>query len=230
MSRQRTAFVLAGGGSLGAIEVGMLHALVAHGVRPDLVVGSSAGAINAAYFAARPDLEGVRGLADIWRRVRRDHVSPVTLLSGLRALVFGGAHLADPGPLRHLLEQRMPYGRLEETAIPCVIVATDLMSGREVALSSGAVVDVLLASSALPAVFPPVLLSGRRLVDGMLASHTPITSAITAGASRIGELMARRGGDEGVARPWRTRIASGAGIAPAPFSLMTVFRPAGRTQ
>jgi NTE family protein len=185
VDQERTAFVLAGGGSLGAIEVGMLSALVEQGVRPDLVVGSSVGAINAAYLAARPDLKGVRGLADAWRRVRREDVFPVSPFGSLTALLSGRGHLADPTPLRHLLERWIPYRRLEEAAIPCVIVATELLGGEEVTLSSGRVVDALLASAALPAVFPPVSLGGRHLVDGMLASHTPILAAVAAGASRI---------------------------------------------
>ncbi len=182
---ERTAFVFAGGGSLGAIEVGMLRALVEHGVQPDFVVGSSVGAINAAYFAARPDLEGVRHLEETWRAVRRENVFPITPLRGLIGLLSGRDHLADPVPLRDLLERWMPYQKLEESTIPCVIVATQLLGGNEVELSSGPVVDALLASAALPAVFPPVTIGGRHLVDGMVASHTPVFAAVSAGASRI---------------------------------------------
>jgi len=180
-----TAFVFAGGGSLGAIEVGMLKALVEYGVRADLVVGSSVGAINAAFFAARPDLEGVRLLQQAWHDVRRKNVFPIGPLRGLAGLVTGRDHLADPAPLRKLLERWIPYRRLEESRIPCIIVATDLLSGSEVQISSGPVVDALLASAALPAVFPPVRIGDRDLLDGMVASHTPIAAAVSAGASRI---------------------------------------------
>lgn len=180
-----TAFVFAGGGSLGAIEVGMLKALVEHGVRADLAVGSSVGAINAAFFAARPDIEGVRLLEQAWHDVRRKNVFPIGPLRGLTGLLTRRDHLADPAPLRNLLERWIPYRRLEESRIPCVIVTTELLSGSDVLLSSGPVVDALLASAALPAVFPPVRIGDRDLLDGMVASHTPIPAAVSAGASRI---------------------------------------------
>lgn len=163
----------------------MLRALVEHGVRPDLVVGSSVGAINAAFFAARPDLEGVHRLAEIWKSIRRDDVFRVSALGGLTGLLSGRGHLADPVPLRKLIERWIPYHRLEDTRIPCMIVATELMGGDEARLSSGPVVEALLASTALPAIFPPVSLGGRLLLDGMVASHTPIFAAISAGATRI---------------------------------------------
>lgn len=183
--QRRTAFVFAGGGSLGAIEVGMLKALVEHGVRADLVVGSSVGAINAAYFAASPDIDGVRRLEQAWRAVRREDVFRIGLVRGLTGLLTGRGHLADPAPLRALLERWIPFRRLEESAIPCIIVATDLLGGNAIELSSGPVVDALLASAALPGVFPPVTIGGRFLVDGMLSSHTPISAAVSAEASRI---------------------------------------------
>ncbi len=163
----------------------MLKALVEQGVKPDLVVGASVGAINAAYFAARPDLEGVWRLAEVWREVRKEDVFPVSRFGSLTALLSGRDHLADPAALRRLLERGIPYQRLEEAAISCVIVATELLGGSEVRLSSGSVVDALLASTAVPAVFPPVAIGGRDLVDGMVASHTPISAALAAGASRV---------------------------------------------
>ncbi len=183
--QRRTAFVFAGGGSLGAIEVGMLKALVARGVQADLVVGSSVGAINAAYFAASPDIDGVRSLEQAWGAVRREDVFRIGLFRGLTGLLTGRGHLADPEPLRALLERRIHFRRLEESAIPCVIVATDLLGGNAIELSSGPIVDALLASAALPGVFPPVTIGGRFLVDGMLSSHTPISAAVSAGAWRI---------------------------------------------
>jgi NTE family protein len=181
----RTAFVFAGGGSLGAIEVGMLRALVEHGVHPDFVVGSSVGAINAAYFAGAPDLAGIRGLEGVWRAVRNEHVFPLSTLGSLAAILSGRSHLANPGPLQDLLERSFSDRRLEGSVIPCVIVATELLGGEEVRLSSGPIVEALLASTAVPAVFPPVALGGRQLVDGMVSSHTPIVAAVAAGAARV---------------------------------------------
>lgn len=163
----------------------MLRALVAHGVQPHLVVGSSVGAINATYFSARPDASGTSELERIWRGVRRQEVFPLSPWRSLAGLLAGTGYLADPRPLRKLLERTFRGLRLEETAIPCLVVATDILSGGEVVLDKGSVVDALLASSALPAVFPPVVVGGRALADGMLVSHTPISVAVGRGASRV---------------------------------------------
>jgi NTE family protein len=181
----RTAFVFAGGGSLGAIEVGMLEALLAGGVHADLTVGSSVGAINAVYFAADPSADGVRRLAAIWRGVRRKEIFPLAPLRGVLALVAAVPSLVDPSALRRLLERRLPRERLENARIPCCVVATDLLSGREVRLTRGPAADALLASAAIPAVFPPVLWQGRALIDGGVAANTPVSVAVALGAERL---------------------------------------------
>jgi len=99
----RTAFVFAGGGSLGAVEVGMLRELIRAGVRPDLVVGASAGAINAAYFAGAPDAKGVSDLQDLWCTIRRRDVMPFSFTSLFRLLLQRQEHLVHNGALRRLL-------------------------------------------------------------------------------------------------------------------------------
>lgn len=185
MQQVKTAFVLAGGGSLGAVQVGMLKALVERGVLPDFVVGASVGAINAAYFAGAPDRKGVADLGRIWRRLRRRDVFPVAPLAGLFGLFSKRDHLVDPRGLRNLLERHLPYAFLEEAQLPCHVVATEVLEGSEVRLTSGPVVDALLASAAIPAVFPPVRLGGRYLVDGGVASNTPVSAAVEAGARRV---------------------------------------------
>lgn len=184
-SRPKTAFVFAGGGSLGAVEVGMLKVLVARGFEADFVVGSSVGAINAAYFAGNPTREGVAHLEGIWRGLRRSDVFPFTLLDSLMALVARRDYLVEPTALSQLLERDLPYQRLEEAKLPCHIVATDLLEGVEMHLSSGPAVQALLASAAIPGVFPPVLIDGHYLVDGGVTNHTPIAAAVALGASRL---------------------------------------------
>lgn len=184
MAKPLTAFVLAGGGSLGAIEVGMLQALVERGVLPDLVVGSSVGAINGACFAARPDLAGIERLASIWRVLRRSDVFPLGLLSGFFGFLGARSNLVAPRNLRALLEQNIPT-RFEGTKIPLHVVASDVLSGEEVRLSSGLLVEAVLASAAIPAVFPPVMVDGRMLVDGAIASNTPLAAALELGAERL---------------------------------------------
>jgi NTE family protein len=185
MGTPRTAFVLAGGGSLGAVEVGMLQALVERRIAPDLVVGASVGAVNGAYFAGRPDGAGVESLGAIWRGLRRGDVFPLGLVGGFLGFIGMRSHLLDPDRLRSLLERNLPLTRLEDAKVPCHVVATDVLSGEEVRLSSGPAVDVVLASAAIPAVFPPVRIGDRQLSDGALASNTPLSAALALGAERL---------------------------------------------
>jgi NTE family protein len=179
-----TAFVLAGGGSIGAVQVGMLRELLAHGVRPDLVVGSSVGAINGAYLAGAPSVEGVQRLETIWRGLQRRQVFPITWRSMLGAIVRRSS-VVDPGGLRRLLEAHLPYQEIERAAIPLHVVATDLLGGGLVKLSSGSAADAVLASCAIPGAFPPVRIGEHHLVDGAVASNTPIRVATELGATRL---------------------------------------------
>jgi len=179
-----TAFVLAGGGSFGALQVGMLRALVEHGVRPDLVVGSSVGAVNGAYFAGAPTLQGIAKLEAIWRGLSRSAVFPVSWRS-LLGLVAPRNFLVDPAGLKRILEERLPYRNLQEASIPMHVVATDLLAGATVLLSKGPALEALLASCAIPAAFPPVRVGERFLIDGAVASNTPISAAVQLGARRL---------------------------------------------
>lgn len=185
MTRPTTAFVFAAGGSLGAIEVGMLKALTAAGVTADFVVGSSVGAINAAYFATDPTVEGVKRLEDVWHRVRRRDVFPITPVGGMVRLLTARDHLVSPAGLRRLLERSLALQRLEQARIPCHVIATDILEGKAVRLSAGSAVEALLATTAIPVVFPPVRIAGRALVDGAVASSTPIAAAVALGAARV---------------------------------------------
>ncbi len=186
MSRSeiKTAFVMAGGGSLGAVEVGMLHALLAWGEAPAFIVGASAGAINGAFFAAEPTPAGVAKLDRIWRGLRRRDVFPINLRSVLGWFAHGG-HVIDSAGIRQLIERHLPYQRLESATLPIHIVASDMISGEEVLLSRGSAVDAILASAAIPGVFAPVRIDGRMLVDGGVANNTPISTAVRLGATRV---------------------------------------------
>lgn len=180
----RTAFVMAGGGSLGAVEVGMLRALLEWGEQADLVVGASAGAINGAFFAFDPTRVGVANLTDIWCALRRRDVFPFSFANVFGALT-GRDHLCGHDGLRRLLERHLGTHTIDRAAIPLHVVASDLASGDEVLLSSGSVVEAVLASAAIPGIFPPVVIGGRELVDGGVANNTPISSAVRLGATRI---------------------------------------------
>ena len=179
----KTAFVLAGGGSLGAVQVGMLHALIEAGEQPDFLVGSSVGALNAAWFAGAPDLAGVEKLAEVWVGLRRADLFPMSL-SRLFGILRRPDSVADPRPLRRLLEIHLAFNRIEDARLPLHIMATD-QQGVGVRLSSGPAVEAILASAAVPGIFPPVTIGGQDLMDGAIAANTPLRVAVTLGASRI---------------------------------------------
>jgi NTE family protein len=181
---ERIAFVLAGGGSLGAIQVGMLTELARASVRPDLIVGVSAGALNGAFLAFDPSRAMIERMAGIWSRVRTRDVIGLSLGSVLGILGLRG-HLADSHGVRQLLERELPYRQFDGARVPLYIVAADQRTGDEVLLSSGELVTAVLASTAIPGVFPAVPLGGRMLVDGVVATGTPIATAVRLGATRL---------------------------------------------
>lgn len=214
-----TAFILWGGGSLGAVQVGMLQALAARGVRPDLIVGASVGALNAAYHAARPEPEAVDELADLWLSVSGHDVYPLSVREALRALttelpfhpmrgtlralgtlnytfpfnpvvltqaVIGGRnHLFDNRPLRRFLERVLPLKYIEDARIPLSILATDIRTGRAVVLSSGPALPALLASTAIPGIYPAVTIGSQVLMDGAIADRTTLDHAVDRGADEV---------------------------------------------
>lgn len=163
----------------------MLKALTENGCQPRLLIGASVGAINAAWMAGRPSHDGALELAEIWLGLRRQDVFPISPWSGARGLIGRSNHVIPNDSLRTLLEKHIPYHRLEEAKMPVHIVTTELKTGRVFDISSGPTVPALLASTAIPGVFPPVTIGHRTLVDGGIASHTPIAAAIELGAKRI---------------------------------------------
>ncbi len=180
------AFVLSGGGSLGAIQVGMARALFDRGIRPDLWVGTSVGALNAAFLAARPpERRAVDELARLWRRVRRSEVLPLRPLAGFVGFFGGRDHLVPDGGLRRLLSRELHLARLEDARTPVHIVATALHSGRDVLLSRGPAVEAVMASLAVPGVLPPVRWGDALLMDGGVSNNAPISHAIKLGATDV---------------------------------------------
>ena len=180
-----TAFVLSGGASLGAAHVGMLQALREHGVVPDLLVGTSVGAVNAAWVADRGDTAGLEALAEVWRGLRRSTIFPLRPLTGLLGFLGRADHLVPDTGLRRVLEQRLPFQRLEQSVLPVHVVATDLLSGEDVLLSSGSAVEAVLASAAIPGIFPAVRIGGREYIDGGVVNNTPISHAVALGADTV---------------------------------------------
>jgi len=183
--RESTAFVFAGGSSLGAVQVGMLKALVGRGITPDFVVGSSVGAINAGYFSWHPTIAGIGEMERLWRRLKRNDIIRVTPLGGLWGILRRRGHVASPQGLYNVLGETFGDRHLEKGALPCCIVTTDMLSGCEYRIQSGPIVPALLASAAIPGVFPPVEFHGKYLVDGGITNHTPLTAALDLGATTI---------------------------------------------
>jgi NTE family protein len=186
--RFREAVVLSGGGSLGAVQVGALRALLEHGVRPDLLVGCSVGALNAAFLAVDPTERRLSELELLWRGLDRESVfgkGRTSLASQLlQVAVRREDHLYEATALRELVRRWVPVADLADTAVPCHVVTTDLLTGDPCWWSSGAPVDVLTASACLPALFPPVALAGTLHVDGGVTCPVPIDRALELGAER----------------------------------------------
>jgi NTE family protein len=181
-----TAFVMTGGASLGAIQAGMLEALYESDVRADLIVGTSAGALNGAFIADRPQVpETARELGDIWRGLSRNRVFPMNPLVGTLGFLGVRSHLVPDSGLRKLLRAHVVSECLEETAIPLHVIATDVLRGEEVRLSEGPLVDAVMASAAIPGVLPSVTWDGRELVDGGVSNNAPIRHAFELGADRV---------------------------------------------
>lgn len=184
--RESIAFVLSGGASLGAIQVGMLRALYERGVAPDLIVGTSAGALNGAFIASREQsVETADALADVWRGLRRGQVFPLNPLTGLLGFLGTRDHLVPESGLRRIVELHIECERLEELPIPLHVIAADVVSGEELRLSAGPALDAILASAAIPGVLAPVPWQDRWLMDGGVANNTPISHAVELGAQRI---------------------------------------------
>jgi NTE family protein len=177
--------VLGGGGNLGAIQVGMLQAVVDHGIVPDEIVGCSAGAINGAMVAADPTPEGVARLRELWTDTTNEIIGPVSRLDGLRLLTHRGDALQSNEGLRRLLRAHLPHARFEEFPVPLHVVTTSLRTNTERWFSTGDVIEPILASSALPAIFPPVRIEGDVLVDGGVLNNVPLSKALELRADRI---------------------------------------------
>src|SRR5215208_2782672 len=180
------AFVLSGGASLGAIQVGMLQALAEREIRPNVIVGTSAGAVNGAFLAGREfSLETVDELADVWLGMRRGRVFPAEPLTGLLGFLGARRNLVPAGALRRLITRHVEYDRLEDLPIPLHVIACDVLTGTEVRISRGPLVKAVLASAAIPGVFPPVEWNGRLLIDGGVVNNTPLSHAMALGAREI---------------------------------------------
>jgi NTE family protein len=176
--------VLAGGGSFGAIQVGMMHALAKHGVTADMVVGSSVGALNGAYYAGDPTLKGILQLETIWRGLHRHDVFPITWRT-LLGFLWRHDFLVPHDGIRKLIDDHLPYRNLQDAKLPLHIVTTDITSGEAVVLSEGSAAEAIVASTAIPGAFAPIHYRNLYLADGAISSNTPVRVAVRKGAKRL---------------------------------------------
>lgn len=199
-----TAFVLGGGGLLGACEAGMALALLERGVVPDLVVGTSIGALNGVAIAADPSPEGARRLVEVWRQITADDVLGGTVLGRLGRLARYGTHLHANEPLRRLVAQMLSVERFDELPVRFECVAASVERAEEHWFSDGDLVPAVLASAALPGVLPPVEIDGEHFLDGGLVNSIPIARAVALGAEVLYVMHVGRIEEPLVApqRPW----------------------------
>ncbi len=167
----------------------MLAALRERGIMPDVLVGTSVGALNGAWLAGHPDAP-IEDLVDVWKGLHRSDVFPSDPRRNLLALTGRRRSLFDAGPLRSLIARHVTFARLEDAPIPLHVVAVEVLTGREVLLSSGPAVDAVLASAALPAAFDPVVIDGVAYMDGGVGNNTPISHAATLPVDKIWVLCA----------------------------------------
>ena len=186
-----TAFVLGGGGLLGACEAGMLRALSEAGVRPGLVVGTSVGAINGAFVAADP-LGAAAWLCELWQSDALRGAFGETLWARLGTLLRSGTHLHSIEPLRQLLSARLPGWEFADLALPFQCVAASIERANAHWFSSGPIVPAVLASCAVPGLLAPVEIGGEHYFDGGLVDSIPVGRAVMLGARTIYVLQVGR--------------------------------------
>jgi len=173
------AFVLGGGGVRGAVEVGMLEALLEAGIQPDLVVGSSIGAINGAIVASDPTTAVVDRLIKAWTSPQAKAVYGDSWARQLRRLATTRMHLNSPEPLRELLEEALGADvRFEDLAVPLRVVAAHVERAAEHWFSSGPLIPAVMASASVPGLLPPTQIDGEHYIDGGIVNSIPIEVAV----------------------------------------------------
>jgi NTE family protein len=186
------------------MQAGMLRALYERGITPDLIVGTSAGALNGAFIASRPrTVATAQELGRVWRQLHREAIFPINPRLVISGLANHRAHLIPDTGLRRLATRHLQIDALEQAAIPLHLVTFDLLSGTEIRLSRGPALSAVLAAAAIPGVLPPVPLDGGLLVDGGVVDNTPISHAVELGATRIYVLSTDDVEARGLLRPPR---------------------------
>ncbi len=188
----RTAFVLGGGGILGTTQVGMLRALAERGIRPDVVLGTSIGALNGAFAAADPSVEGAERLRGVWQAVQRSGIFVDSPVRQAARVAKYRTHLLSNAPLRQILDGHLPVADFADLAVAfqCVAACIEDASGRW--FESGPIAPAVVASCSVPGLFPPVEIDGLHYLDGGLVHSIPVGRALQLGATRIYVLQVGR--------------------------------------
>jgi NTE family protein len=184
-NRQKIAFVLGGGGSLGALEVGMLRALLERDIRPDIVLGTSVGALNGAAVAAQPDLAMIDLLETTWRNLATDPVYGGSFFSTAATIIRSKVSIHPNGPLRSLIRRTLPVRRFEDLAIPFQCVAACIERASEHWFHAGDLEPAILASTAVPGLLPPVKVGQEHFMDGGLVNSIPLERGFQLGAKEV---------------------------------------------
>jgi NTE family protein len=187
--RDKVAFVLTGGGALGAVQVGMLRALVEHDIRADVVLGSSVGALNAAGYAQNPTHDGIDIVQRAWMDAQGNDLFNHGRLWSLKQFATKRNAVYEVNGLATLIDQVVVHERIEEFQVPFGVMATSLTGDPERCFWVGPARDLLLASSALPGVFPSVMIGNQRFIDGGVINNMPVVHAVAAGATKIYVLL-----------------------------------------
>lgn len=185
------AFVLSGGGNRGALEAGALIALFERGIQPDIVVGTSAGAMNAAFIATNPTMDGAKQLGDRWEKIQKETVFPGNYLTNAWRFITGADSLSPNDNLRHYVESQLPPGVRTFGDIKNVRLYTTTSNLNTTELyvfgddPAALLLDAVLSSAAAPTLLPPIMFNGYQYVDGAVGADVPITIAADKGATEI---------------------------------------------
>jgi len=180
-----TAFVLGGGGLLGAHQVGMLRALIERKITPQLIVGTSIGAVNGAMIAGNPSLATIERMAELWTTIGEKDAFDASIFEQIKIFSQSGTHLRDNQSLRQLFTEAFSVERIEDLLVPFQCVAASIEAASIHYFERGPLVDAVLASSAVPGLLPPVEIDGEHYFDGGLVSPIPLDRAIELGATTI---------------------------------------------
>ena len=190
---QKTAFVLGGGGALGAVEVGMLQALFERGIVPDLVLGTSVGALNGALVARDPSSAVIERLVALWTAVGESRdVYPSQPLRTVRRAMTSGTHVFSSQPLRDRLQEEFGDVTFEELAVEFQVCAASIERAAEHWFTSGPLVPAVVASAAVPGLLPPAQVGDEHYLDGGIVNSIPVGRAAQLGATRIFVLQVGR--------------------------------------